>query len=91
MSSVEAPWKSALEVDVDLVEWALEEPVSTPDFMRMVFSHPDIEEETNGLWGGIKLNKSWEYSSSDLHLSVRTMYSSKVLKTQRLLSWVYSC
>ena len=49
MSSVEAPCKSALEVDVDLVECALEEPVSTPDFMRMVFSHPDIEEETHGL------------------------------------------
>ena len=79
MSSIEAPCKSALEVDADLVEWALEEPVSTPDFMRIVFSHPDIEEETTGLWGRIKLNKSWEYSSPDLHLSVRAMYSSKAL------------
>ena len=54
MSSTEAPDKPALEFDTDLVQWA---PVSTPDFIRMLFSHPDIVEKTIGLWGWIKLKK----------------------------------
>ena len=58
------------------------------DFM-MVFRHQDIVEKTTGLCGWIKLNKSWECSSPDLHRSVRAINSSKVLTTQRHSSWVY--
>ena len=79
MSSIKAPYKTVLEVGADLVEWALRVPVSTPDFMRIVFSPPDIVEETTGFWRYIKLSNSWEYSSPDLHFSLRTIHSSKVL------------
>ena len=51
MSSIEAPDKAALEVDTDLVESALKAPVTTPDFIKMLFSHPDTVEETIGLGG----------------------------------------
>ena len=44
MSSIEAFCKPVLEVDADLVEWALKVLVSIPDFMRIVFSHPDTME-----------------------------------------------
>ena len=89
MSSIEAPSTPVLEVDADLVGWALTVLVSTPDFMRIVFSRSDIVEETTDFWGWIKLNKSCECSCPDLHLSVWTIYSSKVLTTLRLLSWVF--
>ena len=46
MSSMEALCKPALEVDEDLVESALKVPGSTPYFARIVFSHPNILEET---------------------------------------------
>ena len=49
MSSIEAPCNPALEVEADLVERALKVLVSIPDFMRIVFSYPDIAEETTGL------------------------------------------
>ena len=49
ISSIDAPCKPAWEVDADLVDLALKVPVSTPDFMRIVFSHPYIVEETTGL------------------------------------------
>ena len=49
MSSMEAPCEPALEVDGDLVERALKVLVSISDFMRIVFNHPDIVEETTGL------------------------------------------
>ena len=84
MSSIEATCKPVLEVDADfMISWFHD---STPDFMRIVFSHPDIVEETTGLWGWIKLNKNWECSSPDLHLSVQEIYPSKVL-TMEMLSW----
>ena len=51
MTSIEAPCKPNLQVDVDLVESALKVLVSIPNFMRIVFSHPDIVEETTSLRG----------------------------------------
>ena len=47
MSSMEAPCEP--EVDVDLVERAIKALVSITEFMRIVFNHPDIVEETTGL------------------------------------------
>ena len=47
MSSMEAPCEP--EVDGDLVERAIKVLVLIPDFMRIVFNHPDIVEETTGL------------------------------------------
>ena len=68
MTSIEAPCKSALEVAADLVEWVLKVLVSVPGFMKIVFRHPDIVEETTGLWQWIKLKKYWECCSPYLHL-----------------------
>ena len=47
MSSMEAPCEP--EVDGDLVERAIKVLVSITEFMRIVFNHPDIVEETTGL------------------------------------------
>ena len=90
ISSIGTPLKSALEVDADLVEWALKVLMSIPAFFRIFFNQPEIVEDTTGLCGLTKLSKSWEHSSPDLQPSVREIYSSNVLTTQRLGSCVYA-
>ena len=61
--SIGAPLKSALEIDADLVEWALKVLMSIPAFYRIFFNQPEIVEDTTGLCGLTKLSKSWEHSS----------------------------
>ena len=92
ISSIGLPLKSFLEVDADLVEWALKVPMPIPAFLRTFpqspafLYEPKIVECTTGLCGLTKLSKSWEHSSPDLKPSVQEIYSSNVLTTP-LYAW----
>ena len=90
VSSYGALLKSALEIDVDLVEWALKVLMSIPAFFRIFFNQPEKVEDTTGLYGLTKVCKNWERCSPDLQSSVREIYSSNILTTQRLGSFVYA-
>ena len=90
ISSIGAPLKSALEGDADLVQWVLKVLMSIPASFRTFFNQTEKVVDTAGLCGLTKLSKSWEQSSPDLQTSVREMYLSNVLTTQRLGSYVYA-
>ena len=63
-------------------------PKGTPDFMRIVFSHPDTVDRTTGLWGWIKLNKRVLFSRSP-PLFLDNIFIQSTHNT-RPSSWEYS-
>ena len=82
-SWIGAPFKFALEVDADLVEWPLNMSVLIPDLLSTFFSHPDTVEETTGLCGLKVLNKSWEWASFARQSADLLIYSSRAFTTHK--------
>ena len=64
--------------------------MSIPAFFRIFLNQSETVEDTTGFCGLTKLSKSLEHYSPNLQPSVREIYSSNVLTTQRLGPCVYA-